>query len=143
MPFVAVKGYQDTSRSLNARYSEQFSPSWLKVHERSGSKVADSVPITQLFLQLGDGSRVNSKTSNSPSLQFKCKIVKQKQPYRCVLRKRCSENMQEIYKGTPMQKCDFHLFLKTPLEGCFCKGSIKITSVSISQVLLSNNDGKH
>ena len=24
-----------------------------------------------------------------------------------VLRKRCSENMQQIYRGTPMSKCDF------------------------------------
>ena len=29
----------------------------------------------------------------------------QKQPSRGVLRKRCSENMQQIYKRTPMPKC--------------------------------------
>ena len=27
---------------------------------------------------------------------------------RGVLRKSCSENMQQIYKGTPMSKCDFN-----------------------------------
>ena len=32
----------------------------------------------------------------------------QKQPLRGVLRKRCSENMQQIYRGTPMPKCDFN-----------------------------------
>ena len=30
----------------------------------------------------------------------------QKQPSRGVLRKRCSENMQQIYRRTPMLKCD-------------------------------------
>ena len=72
-----------------------------------------------------------------------------KQPSRGVLKKRCSENMQHIYKRTPMPKCDFnkaalqlywnrdstwvfsckfaayfhmlHLFLKIPLEGYFWK----------------------
>ena len=31
-----------------------------------------------------------------------------KQPSREVLRKRCSENMQQIYRRTLMQKCDFN-----------------------------------
>ena len=34
----------------------------------------------------------------------------EKQPYRCVLRKRCSEKMQQIYWRTPMPKCDFNKF---------------------------------
>ena len=58
----------------------------------------------------------------------------QKQPSKSVLRKRCSENMQHIYKRTPMLKSHFvmgvlayvcyislgHFFLRTPLECCFC-----------------------
>ena len=32
----------------------------------------------------------------------------QKQPPRGVLRKRCSENMKQIYRRTPMPKCDFN-----------------------------------
>ena len=32
----------------------------------------------------------------------------QKQPPRDVLNKRCSENMQQIYRRTPMPKCDFN-----------------------------------
>ena len=53
---------------------------------------------------------------------------------RCSLGKRRSENVQQIYRRTPMSKCDFkshfamvfsckfaeHLFLITPLEDCFC-----------------------
>ena len=33
---------------------------------------------------------------------------KKKQPSGGVLKKRCSENMQEIYRRTPMPKCDFN-----------------------------------
>ena len=70
-------------------------------------------------------------------------LFRQKQPSRGVLRKRCSENMQEIYRRTPMPTCDFNkiaikshcgmgvilkiccifsecLFLGTPLSGCLC-----------------------
>ena len=41
----------------------------------------------------------------------------QKQPTRGVSRKRCSENMQQIYRKAPMPKCDFN---KIALRhGCF------------------------
>ena len=62
-----------------------------------------------------------------------------KQPSRGVFRKMCSENTQQIYRRTPMLKCDLlnshfdmgvflwiccifseHLFLRTLLDGCFC-----------------------
>ena len=36
----------------------------------------------------------------------------QKQPSRDVLRKRCSRNMQQIYRRTPMSKCDFNKIAK-------------------------------
>ena len=32
----------------------------------------------------------------------------QKQPSRGVLRERCSENMPQTYKRTPIPKCDFN-----------------------------------
>ena len=35
-------------------------------------------------------------------------LMFQKQPSRSVLRKRCSENMQQIYGRTPLLKCDFN-----------------------------------
>ena len=36
-------------------------------------------------------------------------IVKiQKQPSRGVLRKKCFENLQQIYRGTPMTRCEFN-----------------------------------
>ena len=35
-------------------------------------------------------------------------MTKQKQPFRDVLEKRCSENMQQICRRVPMPKCDFN-----------------------------------
>ena len=35
-------------------------------------------------------------------------VIVQKQPFRGVLEKRCSENMQQIYRRTPMPKYDFN-----------------------------------
>ena len=75
----------------------------------------------------------------------------QKQPSISVLTKRSSENMQQIFRRTPMLKCDFNnvalqlywnrtsvwvfpckyfqnLFLRTPLDGCFCPN---LSNVSI------------
>ena len=34
--------------------------------------------------------------------------IRQKQPFRGNFRKRCSENMQQIYRKTPTPKCDFN-----------------------------------
>ena len=46
---------------------------------------------------------------NQNNIDLKVEDAKklQKQPVRVVLRKRCSENMQQIYRRTPMLKCDF------------------------------------
>ena len=39
-------------------------------------------------------------------------LKKQKQPPRGVFKKKCSENMQQIYTRTPMHKCDFNKVAK-------------------------------
>ena len=44
----------------------------------------------------------------------------QKQPSRAVLTKACSENMKQIYRRTPMPKCDFN----------------KVTLISIIEIVL-------
>ena len=41
-----------------------------------------------------------------------CNCRVHKQPSRGVLRKRCSEKMQQIYRRTPMPKCDFNKVTK-------------------------------
>ena len=38
--------------------------------------------------------------------------TRQKQSFRGVLEKRCSENTQQIYRRTPMLKCDFNKVAK-------------------------------
>ena len=45
----------------------------------------------------------------------------QNQPPRGVPKKRWSENMQQIFRRTPMSKCGFNKFALqgTPLGGCF------------------------
>ena len=46
------------------------------------------------------------------SLKKRLLSMSQKQPSRYVLRKSCSENIQQIYRRTPMPKCDFNKFAK-------------------------------
>ena len=52
-------------------------------------------------------------------------LQNQKEPTKGVPRKRCSENMQQIYSRTLMLKCDFNKVARQPTEsalgGCFCK----------------------
>ena len=36
----------------------------------------------------------------------------QKQPPRGIIKKRCCENMRQIYRTTPMRKCDFNKVAK-------------------------------
>ena len=43
---------------------------------------------------------------------FEFVSVIQKQPLRGVLRRRCSENMQQIFSRIPMPKCDFRKVVK-------------------------------
>ena len=44
---------------------------------------------------------------NTSFLSVMSGLKGQKQPSRVVLKKRFSENMQQIYRGTLMSKCDF------------------------------------
>ena len=80
-------------------------------------------------------------------------FILQKQPSKGVFNKMCSENIQQIYRRTPMPKRDFnkvaplfgmgvllqiccifseHLFLRKPLGGCFWSYYIKLTNHEIS-----------
>ena len=59
-------------------------------------------------------------------------VYMQKQPSRGVLRKRCSENMQWVYRRRPMLKCDFNLegCLRQNLRSCFREIRLKVFSSS-------------
>ena len=81
----------------------------------------------------------------------------QKQPPRGIPRKRCSENMQQIYRRTPMPECDFNKnafcsFIETTLRhGCspvnllhiFRTLFLKNTSgwLLLNFLMLQNDDG--
>ena len=98
----------------------------------------------------------NCKLSLScSSLMEKVFLNEQKQPPIGVLKKKCSENTQQIYRRTPMPKSDFnkvakqiywnntlawvfsckvamfskHFFLRAPLDGCFCIKQAGIASL--------------
>ena len=70
--------------------------------------------------ELKEGQRV----SNLNTIKiFGTKGNLYKQPTICVLRKRCSENMQQIYGRTLMPKCDFNkVSLATLLKSHFGMG---------------------
>ena len=69
---------------------------------------------------------------SKPVFSFWNSAMSEASLHRCSSLKRCSENVQQIYRRTPMLKCDFnkiakqlywnHTFqnIRTPLESCFC-----------------------
>ena len=69
---------------------------------------------TAFFLEVIQRSSLVIKKLNKQSkTDMLIKLTKnlvtiRKQPPVGVLRNRCSENMQQVYKRTPMQKCDFN-----------------------------------
>ena len=63
-------------------------------------------------------------------------IFVQKQPSRGILRKRCSENMQQNYRRTPKPKCDFN---KVPIEITFRIGCSPINLLNIFRIPFPKN----
>ena len=79
-----------------------------KLHTRFATRVVD-----QKLRNLGKCR--NKQISKISGLVYHNLISLHQQPSRGVLRKTCSENMQQIYGRTPMLKCDFN---KVALHGC-------------------------
>ena len=63
-----------------------------------------------------------------------------KQPYRGVLRKRCSEDIQQIYKRTPMPKCDFNKVAKDFIEIALRHGCSPVNLLHIVKTPFLNNN---
>ena len=98
-------------------------------------------PLTKSIIYMCHTRNHWTKTKTKIKDLFGSVGIQQKQPYRGVIRKRCSENMQQICRKTPMSKCEFnklhfgigillyikfatcifseYIFLRTPLDGCF------------------------
>ena len=60
------------------------------------------------YLCASGGSFLHSRNIGNNFLNSYDSSYRQKQPSRGVLKKRCFENMQQIYMRTPMPKCDFN-----------------------------------
>ena len=77
--------------------------------------IATTKKLTQIYLRIScDIIRLKriiivSPDPDIPVMSFYLSVTNlQKQTARDVLRKSCSENMQQIYRETPMLKCDFN-----------------------------------
>ena len=63
----------------------------------------------------------------------------QKQPPRGVLKKRCPGNMQQIYRRTPMPKCDFNKVASNFIEITLCHGCSAVNLLHIFRTPLTKN----
>ena len=68
-----------------------------------------------LIYKCNSGSRYSDQ-DHVIHLNFQYQSELQKQPFKGVLRKRCSENMQQFYRRTPMPKGD--------LQSAKCKATL-------------------
>ena len=79
--------------------------------------------IIRKFLLLHTGIRLLPARNQFSKDLIQKTILFQKQPTRPVLREMYSENMQQIYRRTPMSNCNFnkvakHLYWNRPSNGC-------------------------
>ena len=65
--------------------------------------------------------------------------ISQKQPSKYVLRKRCPENMQQIYRRTPMPKCDFNKVALNVIEIAFRNGCSPVNLLHIFRTSFPKN----
>ena len=60
-------------------------------------------------------------------------------PFKGVLRKSCSENMQEIYRRTPMPKCNFNKVASNFVEITHCHGCYAVNLLHIFRTSFPEN----
>ena len=102
------------------------------------------------YFQSFEDNKIGQEKSNSSNLDESTPSYFEKQPFRGVLRKKCSEIMQQIYRRTPMSNCDFnkvtlfgmgvllyiccifseHLYRRAPLGGCFFTQNLLDSKIS-------------
>ena len=84
-------------------------------YETSSLIGTQDTPVAKTKLDLDRHNKIDSPTTN-----VNLDASLQKQPPRGVLKKRCSENMQHIYRRTLMPKCDLQSnFIEITLRhGC-------------------------
>ena len=94
------------------------------------------------MLDPSEGSVYFSETTSvSDFTKSSRKTIFSKQPFRGVFIKRCSENMQQVYRRTPMPKCDFNKVAKQPYWNhtsawVFCKLAAYFQKTSEGHLLI-------
>ena len=81
----------------------------------------------------------NKKKQSKPKAPISSnfwKCLSHKQPSRGVLRKMCSENMQQIYRRTPMSKCDFNKAIKA-MQSSFIETSLRLGRSPVNLLQIS------
>ena len=93
-------------RCFSVNITKLFESAFL--YDISGKRLLDKTNILVVY-------KWQEKKSKKSVTSCKKYIYKQKQPSRDVPKKRCSENIQQIFRRTPIPKCDFN---KVALHGC-------------------------
>ena len=73
--------------------------------------------VSTLLLVLGEKTAFNNRATTRTTQGYKIKNF-QKQPFRGVRKKKCYENMQQIYRRTTMPKCSFNKAAKQLYWSC-------------------------
>ena len=87
------------------------------------------------YLCASGGSFLHSRNIGNNFLNSYDSSYRQKQPSRGVLKKRCFENMQQIYRRTPMPKC----MQSNCIEITFRHGCSPVNLLHIFRTLLLRN----
>ena len=97
-----------SERTLQKRFLMTCSSTLSRSHQNIHSKINEDLPkewITSYSIH--DYQFENIVTFRKLPWMIQWRKIIQKQPPRGILRKRCSGNMQQVYRRTPMFKCDF------------------------------------
>ena len=91
---------------------EALESSWLRLKKQTDRVRYRQETKKDLILRLSYRDSTDSQLSMQFGIHNLSVKTIQKQPPRGVSRKRRSENMQQIYRRTPMSKCDFNKVAK-------------------------------
>ena len=106
-------------------------------HKKISRKTQHFQKLTQVRYILYGRERQRLKTPE----QIACVLCLhvQKHSHRGVLRKTCSENMQQIYRRTPMPKCDLNKVACNFIEMALGHGCFPVNLLHISRVNFPTN----
>ena len=95
---------------------------FLYLNDLLDDAISNIWPSFELSSELEPDLKDTAEWDKKYLVTFNAGKTQQKQPFRGVFIKRCSENMQQIYRRTPMLKCDFNKVTATLLKSHFSMG---------------------